>query len=43
VVGTVTGTESDGRVVVDEDVEVVLALLAVVCVVVGWVVLVASW
>jgi hypothetical protein len=43
VVGTVTGTESDGRVVVDEDVEVVLALLAVVCVVVVWVVLVASW
>lgn len=29
--------------VVDEDVEVVLAMLAVVCVVMAWVVLVASW
>lgn len=42
-VGIVWGYESTGRVVVDEDVEVVLAMLAVVCVVFGWVVLVASW
>jgi len=43
VVGIVSGNESTGRVVVDEDVEVVLALVAIVCVVLSWVVLVASW
>jgi hypothetical protein len=43
VVGTVSSVGSSGRVVVDEDVEVVLALLAIVCVVAVWVVLVASW
>ena len=37
------GGSTEGRMVVDEDVEVVLAMLAVVCVVVAWVVLVASW
>ena len=43
VLGIVSGVGSTGRSVVDEDVEVVLAMLAVVCVVFGWVVLVASW
>ena len=43
VVGTVSGTESVKGIVVDDDVEVVLALVAIVCVVVCWVVLVASW
>jgi hypothetical protein len=43
VVGIVSGNESTGRIVVDEDVEVVLALVAIVCVVLSWVVLVASW
>jgi len=43
VLGIVSGNGSTGRIVVDEDVEVVLAMLAVVCVVFGWVVLVASW
>ena len=42
-VGIVSGNGSTGRVVVDEDVEVVLAILAVVCVGLAWVVLVASW
>lgn len=37
------GGSIEGTMVVDEDVEVVLAMLAVVCVVVSWVVLVASW
>lgn len=44
VVGIVSlGGSMKGTMVVDEDVEVVLAMLAVVCVVVAWVVLVASW
>jgi hypothetical protein len=43
VLGIVSGDGSRGRVVVDEDVEVVLAMVAVVCVVLSWVVLVASW
>jgi hypothetical protein len=43
VLGIVSGNGSTGRVVVDEDVEVVLAMVAIVCVVFGWVVLVASW
>jgi len=43
VVGIVSGDGSKGRVVVDEDVEVVLAMVAIVCVVFAWVVLVASW
>jgi hypothetical protein len=43
VVGIVSGVGSTGRSVVDEDVEVVLALVAIVCVVLSWVVLVASW
>ena len=43
VVGTVSSVGSSGRVVVDEDVEVVLAMVALVCVVLSWVVLVASW
>lgn len=43
VVGIVSGVGFTGRSVVDEDVEVVLALVAIVCVVLSWVVLVASW
>jgi hypothetical protein len=43
VFGIVSGNGSTGRVVVDEDVEVVLAIVAIVCVVFAWVVLVASW
>ena len=43
VLGIVSGVGSTGRSVVDEDVEVVLAMVAIVCVVLGWVVLVASW
>jgi len=43
VLGIVSGNESTGREVVDEDVEVVLAMLAVVCVGFAWVLLVAGW
>lgn len=43
VLGIVSGVGSTGRSVVDEDVEVVLAMVALVCVVLSWVVLVASW
>ena len=43
VLGIVSGNESEGGMVVDDDVEVVLAMVALVCVMVSWVVLVASW
>jgi len=43
VLGIVSGCGSRKGTVVDEDVEVVLAMVAIVCVVLGWVVLVASW